>query len=277
MASLVAAVEVSDAANETCSICMEQFEEETVTPSSAAAVRLVCNHVFHLGCLESQIDARCSTSRLTFGYLHCALCRTPMQRDIISSADAHFQLQDQVFKVCRKRATEDDAIAGLEAMHLGDAFQAVMQQMAAYHCARCEAVFCAGKAECAASVEIDPRTLLCQDCAWRDARSDHKCGVHGAAKAIFKCDCCCAVATYDCSGNHYCDSCHARPYDGGVSRPECQGRVCDKCPLSLLHPPNVPRCHETRKIGFVIGCTACLGIDNHCEMAVSSQTAQDFS
>ena len=255
--------------DERCSICME---DEDGNPT----VRLSCKHVFHKQCLDAQVAAKSPSPRLTFGYLCCALCRAPMSRDVeIDGLADHFDLQDRVHTVCRLSAIEDSAISGLTSMPMVRAFEAVMREMAAYRCARCETVYCGGKASCAGNT--DPNKLLCQDCTWRDAKSDHKCRVHGASKAIFKCDCCCSVATFDCSGNHYCDDCHGRVNDGGTSRPECRGRVTDKCPLSLFHPPNQPRNHDVAKNGFVIGCSSCLGIDSFCEQAaVSSQTSQRF-
>mmetsp|Transcript_32561 Transcript_32561/g.80822 ORF Transcript_32561/g.80822 Transcript_32561/m.80822 type:complete len:282 (-) Transcript_32561:374-1219(-) len=250
-----------------CSICLE----------GGRLMALGCQHSFHRSCLEAQVSAGSPSARLTFAYLGCALCRIPIRRGAFPLLEAHHKLQDQVFAVCSTRAVEDDAIAGLASMNREVAFEAIMQQMAAYHCARCEVVYCGGKAECA-HTDIDPSTLLCQPCAWRDARSDHKCRVHGAASAIFKCDCCCSVATFDCSSNHYCDDCHAHVEDGGIGRPSCRGRVSDRCPLSLPHPPNQPRKHSgASRSGFVIGCSACLGIAEHCSLgAVSPQTRERF-
>ena len=65
--------------------------------------------------------------------------------------------------------------------------------------------------------------MLCRECNF--SRQAKKCEKHGARYAIYKCDCCCSIATYDCSGNHYCDRCHASPFDGactggGESKPE---------------------------------------------------------
>jgi len=251
-----------------CAICLEAGE---------AMICLDCGHEFHRACLEAQVASGCMTRpRLTFGFLRCALCRTPMRQGVIDGLEPHLELQSRVQSVCLARATEDGTIDGLDTMATEAANEAALQAMAAYHCARCDAVFCAGKAECAGGADPDPTTLLCQDCAWRDAKSDHKCRVHGASKAVYKCDCCCSVATFDCSGNHYCDWCHSHTSDGGIGRPQCRGRVCDRCPLSLPHPPNQPRNHSVKKPGFVIGCTACLGIDHMCEMQVSSEAVRQF-
>jgi len=262
--------DIEPEAEPVCAICLE---ESDMLPQ----VRLDCQHTFHKACLEAQVAAPRSGPRLTFGHLRCALCRIQLRRNAVAGLAEHFEEQELAHTVCVKRAREDAAIVDLDSMESSAAFEAIMDQMAAYRCARCEAVYCAGKAECGAQAELDPTTLLCSECAWREAKSDHKCRVHGPTKAIFKCDSCCSPATFDCSGNHYCDTCHGAVTDGHTVRPDCCGRVTDRCPLSMPHPPNQPRNHNVAKSGFVIGCTACLGIDGLCDMAaVSSETSQRF-
>ena len=113
--------------------------------------------------------------------------------------------------------------------------------------------------------------MLCRECNF--SRQAKKCEKHGARYAIYKCDCCCSIATYDCSGNHYCDRCHASPFDGAKLRQRCRGRPGDKCPLGVAHPQNAPREHNKPKNGFVVGCTKCLGIASHCDMASVSDAA----
>ena len=245
--------------------------------SGGDLVRLDCQHTYHKACLEAQVAAGSSGPRITFGFLGCAQCRMQMRRDAVDGLAPHYDLQERVHECCLKRAKEDGTIPGLDSMPAPVAFNAVMTKMAAYLCARCETVYCGGKVDCAAQADLDPTTLLCQDCAWRESKSDHKCRTHGPSKAIFKCDSCCSVATFDCSGNHYCDACHGSVSDGQVVRPECRGRVCDRCPLSLPHPANQPRNHGVGKTGFVIGCAACLRVDGLCDMSgVSSQTSSRF-
>ena len=48
-------------------------------------------------------------------------------------------------------------------------------------------------------------------------------------------------------------------------------------PLTTLfaqvnHPKNNPREHSTRRRGFVLGCTACMGVEEHVNMYVSAGT-----
>ena len=80
-----------------------------------------------------------------------------------------------------------------------------------------------------------------------------KCKVHGYKAAIYKCDSCCSVATFDCRSNHYCSSCHNRPHE--AKNNPCPGP--ELCPLGIPHPPNKSGIHGQVDFGFVIGCSRC--------------------
>ena len=207
------------------------------------------------------------------------------------------ELREQCLEVCRERARIDGSIEHLEDFDRSQANDSIVRKMACYRCSDCAKPFCGGKIECeaeagdsdAAGEREDTATQalsgpVCDKCAWKRTPQggkceEHgpskggKCEEHGPSKAIFKCDCCCDVATFDCGGNHYCDECHKNPNDYKTMRAFCRGRPQDGCPLRVTHPPNQPRNMMTRKCGFVVGCVSCLGIDEHCQMgAVSQQT-----
>jgi len=207
------------------------------------------------------------------------------------------ELREQCLEVCRERARIDGSIEHLEDFDRSQANDSIVRKMACYRCSDCAKPFCGGKIECeaeagdsdAAGEREDTATQalsgpVCDKCAWKPTPQggkceEHgpskggKCEEHGPSKAIFKCDCCCDVATFDCGGNHYCDECHKNPNDYKTMRAFCRGRPQDGCPLRVTHPPNQPRNMMTRKCGFVVGCVSCLGIDEHCQMgAVSQQT-----
>ena len=65
-------------------------------------VRLSCSHSFHQQCLQAQVAAGTDAAkpRLTFGFLRCALYRTPMQDDAIDGLAPHLKLQSKVIDVC---------------------------------------------------------------------------------------------------------------------------------------------------------------------------------
>ena len=248
--------------------------------------------------------------RITHTHLLCGLCRqditiTPSQDELLSRdafsalrivdagklnticAPMH-ELRAQCLEVCRERARIDGSIENLEDLDRSEANDSIARRMACFRCSDCAKLFCGGKIECAAEAgdsdvagERECTAIqglsrpVCDKCTWKQLRSSRKCEDHGPSKAIFKCDCCCGIATFDCGGNHYCDECHEDPNhsDRKTMRAFCRGRPEDGCPLGVPHPPNRPRDMSIRKFGFVIGCVSCLGIDEHCQMGdVSRET-----
>jgi len=133
----------------------------------------------------------------------------------------------------------------------------LLKTIAVYVCSKCQRSYCGGRVECARDFnEVDKSNLLCQKCMWSSIVGDHKCERHGVRHAMFKCDSCCNIATYDCIYNHYCDRCHAL-----ASKKKCfPCPGSEKCSLGIPHPPNLPAKHggERNRIEpFVIGCMAC--------------------
>ena len=44
-------------------------------------VKLRCGHVFHANCLLTMLQHRWTTLRVTFGFLDCPSCKTPIKLD----------------------------------------------------------------------------------------------------------------------------------------------------------------------------------------------------
>jgi len=281
-----------------CAICLEGESSE------ARLLMLDCSHCYHLECVKEQLvlgKQKQPGVRITHTHLLCGLCRqditiTPspdelLSRDAFSAlriVDAGKlnticapmrELRAQCLEVCRERARIDGSIENLEYLDRAEANDSIARKMACFRCSDCAKLFCGGKIECAAEAgdsdvagEREGTAIqglsgpVCDKCTWKRLRSSRKCDDHGPSRAIFKCDCCCGVATFDCGGNHYCAECHEDPNDRKTMRAFCRGRPEDGCPLGVPHPPNRPRDMSIRKFGFVIGCVSCLGIDEHCQM-----------
>jgi len=134
--------------------------------------------------------------------------------------------------------------------------------MAVFQCRDCKEPFCAGRVDCAESAQLDDtssNSTRCPACEWTSSAhvNDHRCMVHGHRHAMFKCDSCCAVATWNCYSAHYCERCHNQA--GEPKHYPCPGP--DKCPLGMPHPPNQEAKHgQDEMASFCIGCTACLGL-----------------
>lgn len=171
--------------------------------------------------------------------------------------------------------------------------------LACFICSTCTSPFCGGRVDCAEDAALDVSKLKCPPCAFQEPlpiiaerekddcmapaenhvlmcrpHSKHigKCFEHGYKYAIFKCDSCCSVATWDCRTNHYCDRCHdLAHYKKSFI---CPGK--DKCPLGIGHPPNTAAVHGSGDYtGFVLGCSKCfLGCD---QLEDKFQLAEDES
>jgi hypothetical protein len=176
-----------------------------------------------------------------------------------------------------------------------------MRVLACFECTKCKKPFVGGRVDCRAAAEegdqalSDPAALVCPECQFQ--KMDRRCRKHGYKYAVYKvggclfanemihvyffslllsssvpfsssspfflaqCDSCCAVATFECSSNHYCDRCHRDP--GKKKHYPCPGP--GKCPLGRWHPPNGAGVigrgpdGETGSFdpGYVIGCTKC--------------------
>ena len=142
---------------------------------------------------------------------------------------------------------------------------ACLETVAAFPCSSCREVFYGGRADCASDEALDLASLKCPPCTFL-AANDHKCRTHGFKFAVYKCDSCCAVATFDCRSNHYCSRCHEIPYERKSFKcpAEASGEQCGGggggdgvCPLGIPHPANVEAVHGNVCEGFVIGCVKC--------------------
>lgn len=136
---------------------------------------------------------------------------------------------------------------------------AAEKEMAFFVCQGCSKPFCGGRVSCAEELDISPGDMYCKSCSWSKMAADNdlRCKKHGYKYAMFKCDSCCAIATFDCFRNHYCNRCHDIAFK--TKDFPCPGK--DKCPLGIPHPPNVAANHgdKIHVDPFVIGCTACAG------------------
>lgn len=238
-----------------CTICMEEGE----------LVALSCSHSFCLGCLSQQLAARWAGPRVTFGFLHCALCRSPLSHILLEPLLLElWELRRHVIDVAHQRFCEDDMDSKLSA-RLGrkateeETRAQAEQDMVVYICADCDTPYCAGRVECAAGVEGPAiADLRCQDCEWERQNFrkgfGHRCMLHGPESAIFKCDYCCELAVWDCGEGlgHFCERCHRDA--GSNTYFPCPGP--EVCPLGIPHPPN-----QIGNLSFVCGCTSCVEVE----------------
>lgn len=215
----------------------------------------------------------------------------------------YLEMEKEVHRLALEKVKEDDIFMfdeDCEDMKVDtkpspDQIKDAMKNLAFYQCVDCTKIYCGGLVSCSEDMEIDVSSLRCQSCmfagipssspsssCYEDSSSmamsgspysvgssisndipDLRCLRHGYKYAIFKCDSCCNIATFDCIYNHYCNRCHI------IASQEknfpCPGHA--SCPLGVRHPPNISAVHLGGEPPrpFVIGCLKCNGFDisNH--------------
>lgn len=255
-----------------CSVCRSICNDEEDDGPEGALIQLTdCKHYAHISFLHQQLRSRWTGSNISFGYLNCGECRAPLRHDTLAlQLIPHQLLKQQVECLCRQQAQEIKLFDRAELENNAVVTTALcMEALSFYLCSKCTEPFCAGRVECAQNDELDLRNLMCASCVFdcQDAKQiatgwRGKCQTHGYRFAVYKCDSCCSVATFDCRSNHYCERCHNKATDEKTFK--CLGP--GKCPLGIEHPPNGAGVHGTVDVGFVIGCSKCfLGAEKELE------------
>lgn len=223
-----------------CPICLDGVVDDMKMPC--------CEKPIHKDCFQMQLQAKWTGKMISFGFTRCPLCLTdtmgmPTHRwpkEIQTIFKEISELKQQV-----KFLTERQDSEVPEEERGGWAF---------FECTQCEKPFCGGKVSCAEEHDLDAQEMVCGECKWQAKAQDHRCMEHGKKYAMFKCDSCCNIATFDCISNHYCEDCHRRP--GAKKFIPCPGE--GKCPLGMPHPANHTAMHgRERTMGFVLGCFKC--------------------
>lgn len=240
-------IEISNKSQTSCFICLDM--------ESNGLISLQCGHSVHYECISEQLRNRWPGKRVNFGYLKCGICRLNLAHDSLMDAiDSHQEIKSKVESLCITRFMEDN----LDERNVENIDKEYcLNIMSCYICEKCENLFCGGLVSCANAEVVDASTLLCQPCHFSDQSVPNepvktenevwmrKCEIHGFKYAIYKCDSCCSIATFDCSSNHYCDRCHNQ-----ASTPKnylCPGK--ELCPLGIDHPPNKSGVHGTIDTG----------------------------
>jgi hypothetical protein len=249
--------ELEEHKDEDCPLCMEKTVD----------MILECGHVFHRQCLHQQLDAKWSGVRIGFNHIQCAMCRAEISMPELHLDDA---LRNKINEaLALKKKIETRAMEKVKEDSLFNDFKGsdeellkhAMEKLAFYKCVDCSEPYCGGMVDCGRDLEINEKELRCQQCVFKKEDTnvrDLRCLAHGYKHAMFKCDSCCSIATWDCIYNHYCDRCHSQA--SSVKNYPCPGN--QKCPLGIPHPPNHSAVHcQEEIVPFVIGCMKCIGWD----------------
>lgn len=240
----------------TCPICLCDVEEKD--PFTVAC----CKAPMHAECFAMQLKSGLNQKKKwESSHLKCPLCRAnyhnhKRQYDYGPQANKiHKVVPDFRYNIMRPVFNEYETILHLIEQKERGLPETERGGWAFLGCGKCDKFYIPGKLSCAEeqNLDIDTMDLTCPECEWSMESQDHRCFKHGKRYAMYKCDSCCAIASWDCYSAHYCERCHQRA-SSKKSYP-CPGK--DKCPLGIAHPPNSHGIHGRPNFGFVIGCYKC--------------------
>eukprot|EP00760_Papus_ankaliazontas_P010676 PhM_4_TR14404/c0_g1_i1/m.20587/K10693/MYCBP2, PAM; E3 ubiquitin-protein ligase MYCBP2 len=225
------------------------------TLDAAPCVQLHCGHVFHFYCLESRLEKRWPTARITFRFMTCLICNAFMECEALNKLLTPLKaLKAEVEKRSLERMRMDgklqsDAITSPTSRHYNNPLSYASENYSYYLCSKCNKPFFGGMRRCGDGAQDnegalvgDRDNIICGGCA----SSAGSCPKHGTQYIEYKCKYCCSLAVWFCWGTtHFCDTCHNPPRKS--AKYACEGP--GKCPLGGTHAPNGTECS--------LGCAMC--------------------
>jgi hypothetical protein len=227
-----------------CNICWVD------TIAAAPSIKLNCGHFFHLSCTLKKISSGWPGARITFGYLDCPLCNSPIQHELLEQClRDHLKLKKLVetksverleymgLKNCKELTDEDSQFFNNPSKY-------ALFRFSYFPCFKCKEPYFGGERACEGNQpEFNPEELVCGGCS---AVGQTECKKHGMEFIEYKCKFCCSVAVWFCWGNtHFCDECHTK----SQTVPKIPRNELPKCHCGIPHPLNGEE--------FCLGCSVC--------------------
>ena len=187
---------VNECREDECAIC---YTEEL---GQAPVIRLSCNHFFHVSCTRARLNAKWSSSRISFEFMRCPLCNVKMQHPLLTDLlRPMYHMESEVRQLSLQRLefealTDHVDIVSPEGRYYQNPEEFAYQHYMFYQCYTCQEPYFAGARACGAAgaEEVKREDLVCGGCS--SVSSFDTCPTHGTGFLIFKCRFCCTFSTY---------------------------------------------------------------------------------
>ncbi|KAM9960087.1 hypothetical protein ACTFIW_009212 [Dictyostelium discoideum] len=253
--NLINKYKTNQKSNDYCNICW------TDSLSSEPCIQLECGHIFHKKCCSSVLKKRWTSSRISFGFVKCALCSQNMQHPCL---DKYLTPINELYGFIKVKALNRLSLFGVEKdVDFDDPLSKwynnkegyVMDRFSYFMCFKCKKPYFGGEKVCAIADENriagehKPEELVCGGCS---SSGNENCKIHGKEFIEYKCKYCCRISAFFCWGNsHFCVECH-RNVNHVAQIPKTQLPQC-KCEGSEKHISGEEFCY---------GCSMCKIISN---------------
>ena len=201
-----------------CGICFSSLGD-------SPCIQVCKRHIFHADCILGMLRAKWTTLSITFAFLDCPTCKTPMEIDpdmpIIGPEFQKWkQFQQKIMNMAKREAIDAD----LSSDRVNDPADPFYKNWAGlalssctfYECNKCHEPYFGGMIGCRQMMR-EERNIGQQDLRCGQCLSDElgfgqtTCDIHGDKFIDYKCRFCCNVALYVCfNGTHFCYSCHLK-------------------------------------------------------------------
>jgi len=235
----------------------------------APVIKLSCGHIFHHKCLETRLNTKWITPKITFAHIKCSQCLVvmdaPNNNDILKLINESKEMFEKVNKLLLERMKiekidQDPRLKDPKDPYFEKPMEFAYHRLSYYQCSKCNNPYFGGLRECRggpgdndnqdANKVFDKNELVCNKCVDPNGMAGvTKCKIHGTDYIDYKCRYCCELACWFCFGTtHFCDKCHGKAYEL-PKLPKDKLPKCDKKTCLINHPPNGDE--------YALGCSLC--------------------
>ena len=235
-------------------------------------VKLTCGHVFHANCLLQMLMHRWTTLRVTFGFLDCPSCKSPIRIDysvplLEDALEAMYRIKCDIQGRAVAMAMNEGLDLEGRVVTPGDHFYGKLEEFAMhnctfYECNKCGDFYFGGMQDCEAALAAEDKTkkedLLCKTCTEKElGLGQTMCEKHGNEFIDYKCMYCCSIALFICcKGRYYfCTPCHNDIMNGGKHKAQSECTGGPQCALGIASHPAAS--DDPKASAFSLGCSLC--------------------
>ncbi|GAM20373.1 hypothetical protein SAMD00019534_035480, partial [Acytostelium subglobosum LB1] len=216
-----------------CNICW--IEDLAAAP----CIKLECGHIFHYECCQKKLVNKWNSSRISFGFMKCALCQeltkhVALKAELDPLLDLYNTIKTKGLQRLTQFGPEKDVdLKDPKCRWYKKEEQYVMDRFSYFPCYKCKKPYFGGEKACGENnVDFKAEELLCGGCSC-DGKDN--CAKHGKDYVEYKCKFCCNMSVFFCWGKtHFCDDCHKKSTEMVRTAVD----KLPKCSCNLKHPPN---------------------------------------